>query len=111
MRVKAPDLTQDQTREICYSVLTDAQKSRFETTKELDFSFGIRSMARFPCEPVLSKRCGVGGVSPHPVDIPELDSLGLPSVVADLTKYNAGLVLVTGTHRFGKDHHDRGDDR
>ena len=102
MRVKAPDLNADQTRELCYSVLTDAQKSRFETTKELDFSFGIRAMARFRANLFFQK----GGVSAVfrriPVEIPELDSLGLPPIVHDLIKYTTGLVLVTGPTGSGK---------
>jgi len=32
---------------LAYSVLTDAQKHRFEEDLELDFSFGIRGLSRY----------------------------------------------------------------
>src|SRR3954464_11350109 len=43
-----PDvLTAKDTLQLAYSVLTENQKKRFETEDELDFSFGIQSLARF----------------------------------------------------------------
>jgi len=39
------ELTATDTKALAYAVLTDAQKKRFEETKELDFSFGIRGLA------------------------------------------------------------------
>lgn len=47
VRVKSKDLTSAETKQLCYSVLTDSQKSRFEENKELDLSFGVKSLARF----------------------------------------------------------------
>ena len=41
-RVDAPELTPSETKKLSYSVLTDAQKQRFEENQELDFSFGVR---------------------------------------------------------------------
>ena len=35
------------TKQLAYSILTDAQKHRFEENLELDFSFGIKNIARF----------------------------------------------------------------
>ena len=40
-RLDLPDLTPTETKQLAYSVMTDAQKKRFEETLELDFSFGI----------------------------------------------------------------------
>src|SRR6185436_1056960 len=42
-----PPLTAVETKQLAYSVLTDAQKHRFEESLELDFSFGIKGLARF----------------------------------------------------------------
>src|SRR5579862_3063359 len=81
VRVKAESLTPDQTRQLCYSILTDSQKSRFEETKELDFSFGIKSMARFRAN-LFFQRGAVSGVFRRiPIDVPDVDVLGLPQVV------------------------------
>ena len=102
VRVKAADLTGDQTRELCYSILTDQQKSRFESTKELDFSFGVRSMARFRAN-LFFQRGAVSAVFRRiPVEIPDLDSLNMPPVIHEMTNYPTGLVLVTGPTGSGK---------
>src|SRR3954465_47549 len=42
-----PALNPTDTKQLAYSVLTDAQKHRFEENFELDFSFGLKGMARF----------------------------------------------------------------
>ena len=42
-RLPMPELTPSDTKQLAYSVLTDAQKKRFEETMELDFSFGIEA--------------------------------------------------------------------
>lgn len=102
VRVKAPDLTADQTRQLCYSILTDSQKARFESTKELDFSFGIKDMARFRGN-LFFQRGAVSGVFRRiPIEVPDFDSLGLPKIVSELVNFPTGLVLVTGPTGSGK---------
>lgn len=102
VRVKSPDLTADQTRQLCYSILTDAQRSRFEATKELDFSFGIKAMARFRGN-LFFQRGAVSGVFRRiPLEIPEIDTLGLPQIIGELVNYPTGLILVTGPTGSGK---------
>ena len=59
VRVKTAELSGEQTRNLCYSILTESQKSRFEATKELDFSFGVKGLARFRANLFVQK----GGVS------------------------------------------------
>src|SRR3974390_277395 len=77
VRVKSQALTAEQTRQLCYSILTDAKKSRFEATKELDFSFGIKGMARFRAN-LFFQRGAVSGVFRRiPVDVPDVETLGL----------------------------------
>ena len=60
-RLQMPELTPSETKQLVYSVLTDAQKKRFEETLELDFSFGIRGLARFRCN-VFNQRGAVAAV-------------------------------------------------
>ena len=60
-RLDMPDLTPTETKQLAYSVMTDAQKKRFEETLELDFSFGIRGIARFRSN-VFNQRGAVGAV-------------------------------------------------
>lgn len=102
VRVKVDELTAAQARELCYSVLTDAQKSRFEATRELDFSFGIAGLARFRGN-MFFQRNQVSGVFRRiPNKIPEMAELGLPPVVDELLNHPSGLILVTGPTGSGK---------
>src|SRR5262245_38048533 len=59
VRLDHPDLTPVDTKHLVYSVLTDAQKKRFEEALELDFAFGIKGLARFRCN-VFNQRGAVG---------------------------------------------------
>ena len=97
-----PPLGPSETKGLAYSVLTDAQKKRFEETLELDFSFGIRGIARFRCN-VFNQRGAVAAVyRVIPEQIKGFDELGLPAVLATLADRPRGLVLVTGPTGSGK---------
>jgi twitching motility protein PilT len=101
-RVDGTDLTPAETKQLAYSVLTDAQKKRFEETLELDFSFGIKGMARFRCN-MFNQRGAVGAVyRVIPEKIRTFQELGLPPVIATLAERPRGLVLVTGPTGSGK---------
>jgi twitching motility protein PilT len=101
-RLQSPDLTPAETKQLVYSVLTDAQKKRFEETMELDFSFGIRGLARFRCN-VFNQRGAVAAVYRLiPETIRTFGDLGLPAVLATLAERPRGLVLVTGPTGSGK---------
>ena len=97
-----PPLGPAETKGLAYSVLTDSQKKRFEETLELDFSFGIRGLARFRCN-VFNQRGAVAAVyRVIPEKIKSFDELGLPPVLATLADRPRGLVLVTGPTGSGK---------
>jgi twitching motility protein PilT len=90
------------TKRLAYSVLTDAQKHRFEENLELDFSFGLKGMSRFRAN-LFNQKGAVGAVfRAIPYEIKTFDALGLPPVVADLCKKPRGLVLITGPTGSGK---------
>jgi twitching motility protein PilT len=55
-----PPLTPTETKQLCYSILTDNQKHRLEETLELDLSFGIKGLARFRAN-VFHQRGAVAG--------------------------------------------------
>src|SRR5580704_8707679 len=101
-RLQLPALTPADSKQLVYSILTDSQKKRFEESMDLDFSFGIRGLARFRCN-VFSQRGAVGAVFRHiPEKIRTFGELGLPSVLAGLADRPRGLVLVTGPTGSGK---------
>src|SRR5690348_5924828 len=101
-RLAMPEMNPSETKQLVYSVLTDSQKKRFEETLELDFSFGIRGLARFRCN-VFNQRGAVGAVYRLiPEKIRTFGELGLPPVLATLADRPRGLVLVTGPTGSGK---------
>jgi twitching motility protein PilT len=101
-RVEGVPLTAADTKQLTYSVLTDAQKKRFEETLELDFSFGIKGLARFRCN-MFNQRGAVAAVYRLiPEKIRDFDELNLPPVLATLAERPRGLVLVTGPTGSGK---------
>jgi twitching motility protein PilT len=97
-----PEMTAADTKRLAYSVLTDAQKHRFEENLELDFSFGLKGMSRFRAN-LFNQRGAVGAVfRAIPYEIKSFDALGLPTIVSDLCKKPRGLILVTGPTGSGK---------
>ena len=95
-------LTSSETKQLAYSVLTDAQKHRFEENLELDFSFGVKGLSRFRAN-IFNQRGAVGAVfRAIPYEIKSFEELGLPTVVKDLCNKPRGLVLVTGPTGSGK---------
>ncbi|HJR08579.1 MAG TPA: type IV pilus twitching motility protein PilT [Pyrinomonadaceae bacterium] len=95
-------LTSADTKQLAYSVLTDAQKHRFEESLELDFSFGVRGLSRFRAN-LFNQRGAVGCVfRAIPYEIRSFEQLGLPAVVTKLCDKPRGLILVTGPTGSGK---------
>lgn len=95
-------LTSSDTKQLAYSVLTDAQKHRFEENLELDFSFGVKGLSRFRAN-IFNQRGAVGAVfRAIPYEIKSFETLGLPSVIKTLCEKPRGLILVTGPTGSGK---------
>jgi twitching motility protein PilT len=97
-----PPLSANETKNLCYSLLTDSQRHRFEEDNELDFSFGLRGLSRFRGNLFVQKGTVGGAFRLIPYEVRGLVELGLPPVVADLTKLPRGLVLITGPTGSGK---------
>jgi twitching motility protein PilT len=97
-----PILTPGETKQLAYSVLSDSQKHRFEEDLELDFSFGVKGLARFRAN-LFNQRGAVGAVfRVIPWETKSFEELGLPPVVRALCDKPRGLVLVTGPTGSGK---------
>jgi len=97
-----PPLTPAETKQLAYSVLTDAQKHRFEENLELDFSFGLKGLARFRGN-CFNQRGATGAVfRVIPFEIKSFNQLNLPAVISKLCEKPRGLILVTGPTGSGK---------
>jgi twitching motility protein PilT len=97
-----PPLKPQETRQLCYSILTDAQKHRFEENLELDLSFGVKGLSRFRSNIFMQRGALAGAFRLIPYQIKSFQELGLPGVVNELCAKPRGLVLVTGPTGSGK---------
>ena len=101
-KVKTDVLTSTDTKNLCYGVLTDAQKAEFEEKLEIDISFGIKNLARFRGNIFMQRGSTAGVFRRIPFEIPDMTALGLPAVIRDMVKVPNGLILVTGPTGSGK---------
>ena len=100
--LKMPPLAPPETKQLCYSILTDAQKHRFEEAWELDLSFGVRGLSRFRGNIFMQRGAVAGAFRAIPYKILSFEELGLPKVVTELARKPRGLILVTGPTGSGK---------
>ncbi len=100
--LKLQPLSPVETKQLCYSVLTEEQKIQFEKVKELDLSFGVKNLSRFRANIFLQRGAVSGAFRSIPFKILSFDELGLPTVIADLASKPRGLILVTGPTGSGK---------
>ncbi len=97
-----PPLNQVDTKQLCYSVLTDTQKHKFEEENELDLSFGVKGLSRFRGNVFVQRGAVAGVFRVIPYKILSFEELGLPAIVAELAAKPRGLILVTGPTGSGK---------
>jgi len=100
--LRMPPLSPPETKQLCYSVLTDSQKHRFEEMNELDLSFSVQKLSRFRANVFIQRGNVAGAFRAIPFKIKTFEELNLPKVVRDLAEKPRGLILVTGPTGSGK---------
>jgi len=100
--LKVPPLSPVDTKQLCYSILTDAQKHRFEEDSELDLSFGVKNLARFRANLFMQRGAVAAAFRVIPFKILTFQDLGLPPVINEMSSRPRGLLLVTGPTGSGK---------
>ena len=95
-------LTPTDTQRLCYSILTEEQRRQFESTCELDLSFGVKNLARFRANVFMQRGAVAAAFRAIPFKILSVEELGLPPVVGDFAVRSRGLVLITGPTGSGK---------
>src|SRR5690349_893957 len=100
--LKLPPLSPVDTKQLCYSIMTEEQKIHFEKESELDLSFGVKNLSRFRANIFLQRGAVAGAIRTIPFKILSFEELGLPQVIADIANKPNGLVLVTGPTGSGK---------
>ncbi len=95
-------LTESTLHDMLMTVLTTEQQQYFERQQDIDLSLEIKDLARFRVNMFVGRQ-GAGAVlRVIPTRIKTAEELGLPPVIADLSKIDKGLVLVTGPTGSGK---------
>ena len=100
--LKTPPLGPNDTKSLCYSIMTDAQKHKFEEENELDLSFGVKGLSRFRANIFTQRGAVAGSFRAIPFEIKSFEDLKLPQVVKLISDKPRGLVLVTGPTGSGK---------
>jgi twitching motility protein PilT len=95
-------LTPTQTREIVYSILSNAQRQKLENSWQIDFAYQIPGAARFRVNAYFQRSSIGAAFRLIPFEITPLEKLGLPPAVAEFANRARGLVLVTGPTGSGK---------
>jgi twitching motility protein PilT len=100
--LKLPPLSKHDTKALCYEMLTEEQRAKFEQTNELDLSFPLRNVSRFRANIFVQRGAVAGAFRQIPFKILSFDELGLPPICAEIANKPRGLVLVTGPTGSGK---------
>ena len=95
-------LARADTKRLIYSLLSDRQKAEFERELELDLSFDVHGLGRFRVNVHMQRGSVEAAMRLVPSRIRSLQDLGLPPVVAELSRKPNGLVLITGPTGVGK---------
>ena len=95
-------LTNEDIRDMVFSILNEDQKKKLETELELDISFGINELSRFRANIFFQRGALCMVIRSIPFYIPSFEELGIPSFITNLCEKPRGLVLVTGPTGSGK---------
>src|SRR3989339_1390025 len=95
-------LTPEMCQTLVFSLMTDAQRQRFEATNELDFAFGIKGMGRLRMNVYRQRGVLGAAIRSIPSKYKTFDELNLPPVVYEIMKLTKGLLLITGPTGSGK---------
>ncbi|MEQ1813876.1 MAG: PilT/PilU family type 4a pilus ATPase [Candidatus Nitrotoga sp.] len=95
-------LSPTHTMELAHSVMNDRQSAEFESTHECNFAISPTGIGRFRVN-VFMQQQRIGMVlRTITTQIPDLDAMGLPSVLKDIVMTKRGLVILVGGTGSGK---------
>lgn len=97
-----PRLTPTDIENIIFPLLQPNFREHLEKNLELDFSYSIPGLSRFRGNIMWQRGTLAVNFRVVSMNIPSLDTLGLPPQVKDLSRLPRGLVLVTGPTGSGK---------
>ncbi len=90
------------TRTLCYSLLSGEQADKLACAGEADFSYSMPGAGRFRINVFRQRGSIAAAIRSIPTEIPTIDQLGLPPVLKELALRQSGIILVTGPTGSGK---------
>jgi twitching motility protein PilT len=97
-----PPLSPHQCRELTFSVLTETQRAKLESEKDLDFSMDVADLGRIRGNAHFARGTVEAAFRFINRLNPSLEALGLPPVVKNFCQLEEGLILITGATGSGK---------
>lgn len=95
-------MTQDETLEMAFSMMSNRQKQHFKEVYEVDIGYGVSGLGRFRVN-IFQQRNSIGIVARVISDtIRGFAELGMPPIMNKIAEEARGLILVTGTTGSGK---------
>jgi len=95
-------LNEETCNKLIFSMLNNAQRKQLEQTWELDCSYGLKGVARFRVNVYRQRGTYAACLRALGNSIPDMETLGLPPIVEEISRSPKGLVLVTGPTGSGK---------
>lgn len=97
-----PPLSEEQVREMLFSMMSERQQQRFERDWEVDLAYHLPGEARFRVNGYFQRGHVNAALRLIPEQVPTIDELELPEVMKELALRKQGLILVTGPTGSGK---------
>ncbi|MDD2498162.1 MAG: type IV pilus twitching motility protein PilT [Desulfitobacteriaceae bacterium] len=97
-----PVLRPEDTEKMSREMMNDQLKAMFEKDGEVDFAYAIPGVSRFRVNIFRQRGSYCASIRVVNSEIPSLDQIGMPPVLAKLARRPKGLVLITGPAGSGK---------
>ena len=102
MPVNKLDLTPKMVRQAAMELMTEEQMDEFSRELEIDFAISKPGLGRFRVN-VFHQRSNIAMVMRYiSTDLPNLEELGMPSILKELVMFRRGLILMVGATGCGK---------
>ena len=100
--IKTGELDPDTVKNMLYSIMTEEQRSDFESEKEIDFAIAYGEESRFRVNAYNTTTGAAAAFREIPTKIPSLEDLNAPEIFKRFAEMERGMVLVTGPTGSGK---------
>lgn len=98
----APQLSDEDIRDMAFSMMNTRQRERFEKFNEIDLAYSISGLSRFRVNVFQQRGTLAVAIRAIPYHVKGFFELNLPPVLEKIAAEERGLIIVTGTTGSGK---------